>query len=122
MDSHGKVTFTREASLLKVETFGPFNEEGAIKAFKEYVQHIAYYTKPFATLEIWDEATLASPQVFKLVEEMWLKIATSNCFAIALVVTNQVQYGVAKKHLPACAKVFFDQQEACHWLKTKKPQ
>jgi len=55
MNSHGHVKFTWKNSLLNVEAFGPFNEEGAIEASQKYLTQIANREcSNYSIIEVWD--------------------------------------------------------------------
>ena len=118
MNIHGYLEFTWVKSILYVKAYGPFNEEGAIKASNEYLNHISNRNdSKYSIIEIWDEHSLGSPKVMEKVASMWSLCFEYNCISIAIVVSNMVQEGVSKKLLPFQSKIFMKKEYAEIWTK-----
>lgn len=113
MNSHGYLEFTWRNSVLYVEAFGPFNEEGAIEASKEYLNQIANTeNSDYSIIEIWDEDSFGSPKAMETVAGMWNILSGNNCTSIAIVISNSVQRSLYEKLLPSNGHIFTKKEDA----------
>lgn len=116
MNRHGYLKFTWKDSILHVEAFGPFNEEGVKDASQEYFKKIeSKGSSKYSIIEIWDEESLGSPIVMDKIASMWSSLTESNCISIAIVISNSVQRLLCEKLLPDHGRVFTKIDDAEMW-------
>jgi hypothetical protein len=121
MTPHGYINLFWEGDILYLEAFGPFNEDGAVKAGNEYLNKIINRNvADFSIVETWDENSLSSPKGMAIVAELWAKLASNNCVSFALIVSNTTQRGVAEQFLPSIGKIFNNKEEAKIWILNNK--
>lgn len=117
MNAHGYLNFTWCDDILTVEAFGPFNNEGAVKAAQDYINAVAHKsTEKFVVLEVLDENSLGAPETMKEVVKLWYYLAEQGCVALALVFSNNIQHSLAEKGLPNFGKTFSNLEQAKAWL------
>lgn len=117
MNSHGDVNIYWKHHILYMEAFGPFNEEGVVKAANEYLNTILdrNFAK-FSVIEIWDEASLSSPEGMENVGKLWGQLEINGCTSFALVVCNSVQAAVAENFIPDIGQIFKNKKDAEKWV------
>ena len=113
--------FNWDDSILYIEGFGPFNEEGIVDAADTYLNTIINRASDlFSIIEIWDDECLASPQAISLIAGHWSTLSRNGCISLAIVATNCVQRSIAQSQLPEFGKVFSDKEDAMQWLQQKR--
>ncbi|NMP32003.1 hypothetical protein HII17_10530 [Thalassotalea sp. M1531] len=117
MNVHGELTFEWLNNVLYVRTFGPFNEEGIVKAANAYSNCLSQHAKAhYAIIEIWDNDSLGSPEVMAMVADFWTNHLQDNCTAIAIVVSNSLQLALCQKLLPPSGSSFGNVADAELWV------
>jgi hypothetical protein len=117
MNIHGYLKFEWIDNTLYVHAFGPFNEEGAVKASVEYLASLeANGRSSYSIIEVWDEESLGSPEVMSKISEMWTFFLKNNCSSIAIVISNSLQRSLCEKLLPNNGKIFQNLEDAENWV------
>ncbi len=122
MDSHGKVSIEWIGDLFISSTNGPFNEAGvkdSIVIIKTSI--LNKNLKSWRRLEIWDEETLTSPEVFPLMKAttQWYKI--HGCYASAVVIKNNLQRYMVENLIKSGTPIFTEIDIAIAWLDEQSP-
>lgn len=117
MKAHGHLDLRWSGSVLYVEAFGPFNDEGAAAAAAAYAEIInnRKYLR-FSVIEILRDNSLGTPDTMTEVMKVWKFIGENGCQALALVCANNVQRHLAESFLPTFGKVFSSLDEAEKWV------
>jgi hypothetical protein len=121
MNPHGEINLFWEDDILYLEAFGPFNEEGVIKAASEYLNTITKRNvTSFSVIEVWDEDSLSSPEGMEYVGKLWAQLVSNNCISLAVVVSNTVQRDISEQLIPSIGKVFNSKVAAKIWVLNRK--
>lgn len=120
MISHGSVSINWSANLLKIDTHGPFNEEGVTAAFKEIKGSVRALAHPkWVRLDRLDEQTLGSPEVMAVIAENYLWGYRYGCQATAVICSHIVQVQILDGFIRQSGvnmKSFDSVNEAEAWL------
>ena len=117
MNIHGNATFSWKNNILYVETFGPFNEEGAKKVATDYLTSILNRSVvDFSVIEKWDEYSLASPKAMSNIGKSWEQLTNNGCTSIAVILCSDIQRRVATSYLPPTGKIFCNEEDAEFWI------
>jgi len=122
MDSHGKVSIEWIGDLFISSTNGPFNEAGvkdSIVIIKTSI--LNENLKSWRRLEIWDEDTISSPEVFPLMKAtaQWYK--TQGCYASAIVIKSNLQRYMVENLIKSGTPIFTEIDIAIAWLDEQSP-
>jgi len=122
VDRHGRVEFCWQEDLFVVKTYGPFNEEGVDYCITELKNSVvAQDLKRWQRMEIFCEETLASPEAMKEVKESYHWHESHGCYAVAVVVKNNLQKQVVESMVNSpITQVFFGIEDAKSWLIEKR--
>lgn len=122
MISHGEVTFSWDDDLLEIGAKGPFNESGLKICITSIQKSILNKSiKSWRRIEVWDDETLGSPVVVSLAKEAshWYK--NQGCFAVAIVISNDLQSYILEHMIKSGSAIFHDVATAKSWLNEQKP-
>lgn len=118
MEPHGELKLEWSGNILYVKPQGPFNDEGAQKAAREYFELIGNKTcNEFAVIEVLTEDSVGSPQTMDEVAKVWRFIGENGCMALALVYCNEVQRCLAEDFLPEFGRLFSSVEDAEAWVR-----
>ncbi len=117
MQAHGDIRLDWRGRILRVETSGLFNEEGALAASARYQQTVCdAEDAPWARLDIWQSGVLGTPEVFAHAPEVYRWSAEHGCRAIAIVAGDQMQRELMDGLIPAPFAFFAEEALALSWL------
>lgn len=121
MQPHGDIQLELQGNILIIIPKGPFNIEGAIIAVAKYKDSIEQknLTKWYR-LDIWDEDSMGTPEALEHSIEVFNWSQRHGCMATAIVVSNTIQSGIARKIIPQPMAVCYDKSVALNWLEEQR--
>lgn len=118
MEPHGELRLEWSGNVLYVKPEGPFNDEGAQKAAREYFELIENRREAeFSVIEVLTDDAVGTPNTMDEVARVWRFIGEQGCVALALVYRNELQRSLAEAYLPEFGRLFSRVEEAEAWIR-----
>ncbi len=118
MEPHGELRLEWSGNVLYVKPEGPFNDEGAQKAAREYFELIENRREAeFSVIEVLTDDAVGTPNTMDEVARVWRFIGEHGCVALALVYRNELQRSLAEAYLPEFGRLFSRVEEAEAWIR-----
>lgn len=117
MNKHGYLHFSWDKNVLIINVEDPFNEEG-FQYHTALIRNAVVNRIPrqWKRLEVWGDEVLGSPAVVKMCSLQYDWYEDNGCYLSAVVVSNSIQAMVLESYVKSTAKIFYDTDEALHWL------
>lgn len=117
MNPHGKIEFYWLGTILVVNFYGPFNEEGiaeAIAALRKTVtdKNFRYWSR----LGIFDKESLGSPKTFELLKQSYQWFEDHGCLHTAVVAETSLLKQLLQSSIIQRIEFFDSEEEAKQWL------